>query len=1136
MKEFDLCGALPRGVTLLEASAGTGKTFAIAALAARFIADGVPPDQLLVVTFTRMATGELRERVRDRLVSAELGLARTLAGIAPPTDDPVLQLLADGPEADVMERRRRLAEAVSGFDAATIATTHGFCRHALAGLGVAGDVEHDVTFVEDLSDLVDEVVDDLYVRRFHRVPSPPFNRAEALRIGRAAVGNPFARLEPANQRPDNEAQTWAMRRRLAQAVRDEVDTRKRRAGVMTYDDLLTRLRNTLADDEHGASACAKLRAQFRVALVDEFQDTDPIQWDIMRRAFGEGAATLVLIGDPKQAVYSFRGADVYAYLRAAATASIKQTLATNWRSDQDLIDALDALFDGAQLGHPGIVHRPVRAAEANRGRRLVDAPATAPLRMRILHRADALVPLTLKGYAAKPAAEVLIADDLAADVVRLLTSSATLVSPAANGSELTREPVRPRHIAVLVPTNKLAALVDNALERSGVPAVINGAGSVFATPAANEWLVLLEALERPVSSTRARSAALTSFLGWSAERMATANELTWEELHAKLHRWAGILRGRGVAALLDSILASEAVPRRLLGQTGGERKLTDLGHVGRLLHTAATEQQLGVSSLLSWLRQRIADADRDSADEDRALRLDSDAEAVQVLTIHRSKGLEFPIVYHPFAWQPGYIDKNEPPAYHDDRNDDLWTIDVGGRYAPDIARHRTLRDREQRGEDLRLLYVALTRTMHQATVWWAGAWPSHNSALGRLLFARDADGVVAAEGTHTPDDDEVIALLDRLAAEAPARIAVERVGTPTGATWTDEHQQAAELNAAGFERTLDARWRRVSYTGIVSGAREARVATEPEFVVVDDELLPTAGAAEAAPSTDAEERHLRATPSVLDATRGGADVGEIIHRVLEATDFATGDLPAELAGRLHEQRQRRDVDIGDTGAMIAGLARAIETPLAPLLGEMRLRDVARTDRLDELHFELPLVGGDTPTGTLRLVDLASLLETHLAAGDPLVGYAERLRDPLVRWDLRGYLTGTLDLVLRSRDQNGSVRFALVDYKSNWLGAEGEDLSAWHYRPAALAEAMKRAHYPLQALLYLAALHRYLRGRLPGYDPKLHLAGVLYLFLRGMTGPETPRVDGQTCGVFSWRPPASLVEALSDLLDRGGVTA
>src|SRR5262249_44369654 len=188
---------------------------------------------------------------------------------------------------------------------------------------------------------------------------------------------------------------------------------------------------------------------------------------------------------------------------------------------------------------------------------------------------------------------------------------------------------------------------------------------------------------------------------------------------------------------------------------------------------------MGASSLTAWLRQRIADADRDSADDDWALRLDSDAEAVQVLTIHRSKGLEFPIVYHPFAWQPSYIHRDEPPAYHDDQHDEIWTIDVGVD-GPDIDRHRLLRDHEQRGEDLGLLYVALTRTMHQATVWWAGEWQAHNSALGRLLFARDADGAVAPEGAGTPEDDDVVARLEALAARAHGEIAIERVTAPAG--------------------------------------------------------------------------------------------------------------------------------------------------------------------------------------------------------------------------------------------------------------------------------------------------------------------------------------------------------------------
>ncbi|MEA2268557.1 MAG: exodeoxyribonuclease beta subunit, partial [Solirubrobacteraceae bacterium] len=343
-RPFDLCGPLPTGVTVLEASAGTGKTYAIAALAARYVADGTPLHQLLLVTFTRMATGELRDRVRERLVTTEQGLRRALAGAPPADRDEVVRLLADAPRDDVLRRAERLARALADFDAATIATTHGFCQEVLGGLGIAGDVEPDTEFVEDLGDLVDEVVDDLYVRRFHRHDGvPPFDRAEALAIARVAVANPAAPLEPVDG-PDDSVP--AMRRRLAAAARSELELRKRRTGVMTYDDLLTRLDDTLKG-RGGAAAAVRLQQRYRVVLVDEFQDTDPVQWDILRRAFAAGGGTLVLIGDPKQAIYAFRGADVYAYLDAAATAGARATLDINWRSDQGLIDAYDALFAGA---------------------------------------------------------------------------------------------------------------------------------------------------------------------------------------------------------------------------------------------------------------------------------------------------------------------------------------------------------------------------------------------------------------------------------------------------------------------------------------------------------------------------------------------------------------------------------------------------------------------------------------------------------------------------------------------------------------------------------------------------------------------------------------------------------------------
>jgi exodeoxyribonuclease V beta subunit len=258
-----------------------------------------------------------------------------------------------------------------------------------------------------------------------------------------------------------------------------------------------------------------------------------------------------------------------------------------------------------------------------------------------------------------------------------------------------------------------------------------------------------------------------------------------------------------------------------------------------------------------------------------------------------------------------------------------------------------------------------------------------------------------------------------------------------------------------------------------------------------------------------------------------------VHRLLEQADFAAPDLDGELRARMAQEQERRSVDVGDRAVVAEGLRAALQTPLGPLLGGRRLCDLARSDRLDELVFELPLAGGDAPGGgALDPEALGAILREHLPADDRLAGYADRLADPALRRGVRGYLTGSIDLVARVRDA-GEQRFAIVDYKTNWLAGPGEELSAWHHRPAALALEIERYHYGLQALLYTVALHRYLRWRLPAYDPERNLAGVLYLFLRGMTGPDTPVLGGAACGVFSWRPPPRLVTALSDELDRGG---
>jgi exodeoxyribonuclease V beta subunit len=1035
---FDLCGELPIGTTVLEASAGTGKTYTIAGLAARYVAEGVPLERLLLVTFTRMATGELRERVRERLAM----VARGLAG--EPVDDPVVRLLRD---RDVEVRLRNLRRALADFDAATIATTHAFCEEMLGGLGIAGDLEPQMDFREDVRDLRAEVVDDLYVWRLaaNQEPGPKLLYKEAKAIARAAIDNPVTRLAPA---PDG---LPAIRRRTATWTRSELDRRKRRLSILTFDDLVVRLSRALRESPE---AVDMLQARYDVVLVDEFQDTDPLQWEIMRTAFGE--QTLVLIGDPKQAIYSFRGADVYAYLDAAGSAG-RQTLDVNHRSDQRLIDSYDALFRGVRLGHPEIAYLPVTARHQEP--RLLGAPVEAPLRVRVVDRED-LTELTGKGFAKVGPARSHIACDVAADIVALLSSDARIVRERP-------EPVRPGDIAVLVPTNARATEIRDALQDAGVPAVINGAGSVFGTDTAREWLHLLEALERPSHQLRAHAVALTCFIGWDAARVASVPDLEWERLHDQLHEWARVLRLRGVASLVQTLTQELGLPERILSEVGGERRLTDLRHIGQLLHAAAAADGLGVTALTAWLRRRMAEAAEDTADEDRSRRLESDAQAVQVLTVHRSKGLEFPIVYLPFAWDPSRReDKQAPVVFHDD--DGVRTLDVSlqGR---EFAAHRDANRAEERGEALRLLYVALTRARHQAVVWWAGAWQARDSALGRMLFARDAEGNVPVDGLGVPDDQEAF---DAFAELAPDCIAVEWARlAATPPRWEGEAAAHAELAVAEFQRTLDRAWRRTSYSAITARAHDGpRVATEPETGVVADE--PDAG-----PATG-----LWADVPV------GIRVGTVVHRALEHLDFAAPEFPEEVA---------------ELGA-VPGLTAALNTPLGEPFG-VRLADIAVADRLDELTFELPLAGGEQVAGEVTLMSIAAVLRKH----DALAGYAERLEDPALHTELRGFLTGSLDLVARLPDG----RFGVFDYKTNGLAS---------FAPDDLAAEMHQRHYVLQALLYTVALHRYLRWRLADYDPARHLAGVGYLFLRGMDGTEG-------AGVFAWTPDAKLVEELSDAL-------
>lgn len=1094
MERFDLLGPLPaRGTTtVLEASAGTGKTFTLAGLVTRYLAEGhATLDEMLLITFSRAATRELRDRVRRQLVETLAALDGT--GTQEPND--LVAHLCSGSADERGLRRRRLRDALAGFDAATIATTHQFCHLVLKSLGIAGDTSAGVQLVESLDDLVIRVVDDLYLAKFGtQRDEVALSYADALKLARVVVSDPYAKLRPRDPEPGTVAE---VRLRFVDAVCTELELRKRRLGVLGYDDLLRRLAGALEPEE--SPARERMRQRWPIVMVDEFQDTDPIQWQVIERGF-VGHSAVVLIGDPKQAIYGFRGGDIYTYLQAARTAGQQRTLAVNWRSDSALVDALQTVMGSAALGDPQIVVHDVEAAVS--GTRLAGAPSTAPFRLRVVGRAtfgvsaDRVTPIAkLRRH---------IPDDLAADVAALWASGATFDG----------RPISPGDVAVIVENSRDAAACQEALLRAGIPAVFTGDADVFSSAAAADWLCLLEAFEATHRGGLVRAAAATVFFGHTAAALADGGAALTDKVASTLRDWSDELRMHGPAAVFEAAQLA-GLKRRLLGEYGGERTMTDLAHVAQLLHEAAHRDRLGLPALRDWLRRQCTDG---TSGGQHNRRLDSDAAAVQILTVWGSKGLQFPIVYLPFAFNRHMFDE-AIPLYHEDG---IRCRHVGGPDSSDHTDVQRLSLAEAARNDIRLAYVALTRAQSQVVAWWSASYDEPNGGLSRLLRGRcRGEAPVPDRCEPKPSDDEALACFREW--EAAGGLVVEdSVIAPLAPVAAP--QPPDDLEARHFHRHIDTGWRRTSYSGLIRHASEvgadvagaaSGVHSEPELTARDDE-------ADDVPVTVAAPPVGADLVSPMAELPAGAAFGSLVHAVLETADPFATDLVAELKAQVRVHAAWWSVD-AEPAALAAALVPMHDTPLGPLADGLTLRDIGTRDRLRELDFEIPLAGGDVRgvAPDVRLADVGALLRKHLPTDDPFAPYADRLAtEALGGQPLRGYLSGSIDVVLRVPEQ----RFLVVDYKTNRLGDTAAD-----YGFDRLTAAMLHSDYPLQALLYTAVLHRFLRWRLPGYDPEQHLGGVLYLFVRGMCGPDTPVLGGHRAGVFDWRPPTALVVALSDLL-------
>ena len=870
--------------------------------------------------------------------------------------------------------------------------------------------------------------------------------------------------------------------------------RKQQLKVQSFDDLLTRLHTALLSPA-GEDLSREVRSRYRAALIDEFQDTDPVQYQIFHRLFAprsidaatHAAPLLFLIGDPKQAIYGFRGADIFTYLEAAASVHDGYTLTQNWRSETGLVRAVNAVFSlvDAPFVFEDIGFQPVTAAGKADAEPLTEADRALPaLHLWFMPRSNGVSTIT------KDNAEARLPQQVSAEITRLLNDPAALIG--------TRR-ITPRDIAVLVPENRQARLMQEALRALNVPSVLHTEESVFASLEAREFSRILAALAEPGRERLLKTALATDLLGFDGAGIEelVRDERRWEERLARFHQHHDYWLARGFTAMFRQWLHDEEVRQRLLKLTDGERRLTNLLHIAELLHQAAQERRLGPTALGRWLAEQTARADRPA--EEHQIRLERDDQAVRLVTIHKSKGLEYPIVFCPFSWKSSDIKRggSEEVFFHQETVDEdggkasEFIHDLG---SADYATHRQAAIREKLAENLRLLYVALTRARNRCYFVWGG-FKNAGTAAASWLFHQpttlNADLKQSLDDRFKQlDDSRLLADLQRLTdlsavpGELPA-VQITRLEDQPAAPYRPPADAAPDPEPRRFTGTIARDWRITSFSTLAAGHRDER----PDHDRVEPELI--------VPAEPESE------PSGIFAFPRGSTPGTCLHKIFEELDFTLADTEALPKLVTHQLQAHGFASREFTPAVCDAIRRTLAVPLDPAGPGLLLNRVPSSERLDELEFFFP-VAQLSP----------ALLENGFAGFARSPDFAAQL-GRLGFKSAAGFVMGFIDLVFRSGE-----RFYLVDWKSNWLGARAED-----YGPAAMSSEMARKYYYLQYHLYTVALHQYLALRVPDYDYDRHFGGVFYLFLRGID-PARPDL-----GVHRDRPGREWVERFSASLRR-----
>lgn len=1184
------------GMHLIEASAGTGKTYAIALLYVRFLVElKLEPKQILVVTYTEAATKELRGRIRNRIREA---LDVVEGG---ETHDSLLRSLCQsGNEnwTDKNEVCKILDRALKLFDTASIFTIHGFCLRALNENAFESGSRYDTELVTDQSRLLGEVVDDFWRKSFFNDSSQLLGYAlkkkyssDSLReFARQMVGNPKLEIIPNFSTDQVDAleadchssfvlvqQQWTANRpalvdlltndkglsrsedhykerllpelfarmdsftaasnpydlptgynkfctsgvakgskpkgtppshsffdqceKLLQLVQKrllsfqgeliaycngQLPIRKQQKNIRFFDDLLNDLYTALSGD-NGASFASKLQTTYQAALIDEFQDTDPVQYEIFRKIYANTKLPLFLIGDPKQAIYSFRGADIFAYLQAVRDVPVEKqfTLTSNWRSTADLLAAFNLVFTNRQKPFlfEEIAYHPVTAGNLS-GTELETASGTAaPLQIWLMPPEDLNV----------TKANTLIPEYVTAEISRLLRES------NAGTALIDGKPVLPGDIAVIVRSHRQAVAIREALTPLGIPSVMRSDMTIFATDQAREICTLLQGLLNPGGESGVRAALVTDLLGRSGSDIAgfLEDESSWEECLSQFRDYHQIWQERGFMVMTRILMDRENVRGRLLRYPDGERRLTNLLHCFEVIHGKAHEDGIGMQGLVTWFSERVSAREKS---EEHEIRLETDEDAVKILTIHVSKGLEYPIVFCPYLWG-GIIESKDVVTFHKANN---MVKDYG---SSDLDLHRKQARQELLAENLRLLYVAITRAKYRCYLYGGKVTSKSDksrpdtSPLAYLFHASseicegDAlDVELLAEQYRKLSAADLEGQMLQLAAQSDGSIQVGQLPElAESVAW--QPQQAGETNFScrKFQGEVRSDWRVTSFTSLASHeARAVELPDRDQVLVAGEQIKP-------------EMDETTGAKNIFTFPRG-VKAGNLVHAIFEKLDFADAGVDNDQITELVDNH------LGLHGfdklwqPCISGMVKdVIKTPLPSQNGDFTLSDLKKGSWLSELDFFFPLkfISRDGLQSSL-----SGYLDDYQALDLKKVLTSLQFRP------VQGMLKGSMDLVFEH-----AGRYYLLDWKSNHLGNCIED-----YSQDLMKQEMVRNLYPLQYLLYSVALNRYLSLRVADYDYDNHFGGVFYLFLRGMKPQQ-----GSQFGVFRDLPPSDLIKKLTDKL-------